>query len=66
MVDVGVGKVPLGATKPPSRSDGGIWPTSTSFNRARGQTMVFPALKCSVGSRSAGETELGSPKERLD
>ena len=33
MVDVGVGRVPLGATKPPSRRDGGIGPTGPTFNR---------------------------------
>ena len=33
MVDVGVGKVPLGAAKPPSRRDGGIGPTGPPFNR---------------------------------
>ena len=33
MVDVGVGKVPLGAAKPPSRRDGGIGPTSPPFDR---------------------------------
>ena len=33
MVDVGVGKPPLGAAKPPSRGDGGIEPTGPPFNR---------------------------------
>ena len=33
MVDVGVGKVPVGAAKPPSRRDGGIGPTGPPFNR---------------------------------
>ena len=33
MVDVGVGKVPLGAAKPPSRRDGGIVPTNPPLDR---------------------------------
>jgi hypothetical protein len=35
MVDVGVGKVPLGAAKPPSRRGGGIGLTGPPFNRGR-------------------------------
>ena len=57
MVDVGVGKVPFGSTKPPSRRDGGIELTCPSFNRREELTVHFPALECSVLLRSAGETE---------
>ena len=66
MFDVGVGKAPLGATKPPSRRDGGIGPTGPPFNRREESTVPFPALGCSVLLRSAGETELNSPRECLD
>ena len=67
MVDVGVGKVPLGATKPPSCKDGGIGRlTGPPFNRRQELTVPFPALECSVILRSAGETELNSPSECLD
>ena len=66
MVDVGVGKVPLGAAKPPSRRDGGIGPTGPPFNMREELTVPFPALECSVLLRSAGETELNSPRECLD
>ena len=66
MVDVGVGKVPLGATKPPSRRDGGIGPTGPPFNRMEELIVPFPALECSVLLRSAGQTELNSPRECLD
>ena len=52
MVDVGVGKVPLGATKPPSRRVGGIGPTGPPFNRREELTVPFPALGCSVLLRS--------------
>ena len=45
MVDVGVGKVPLGATKPPSRRDGGIGPTGPPFNRSEELTVPSPALE---------------------
>ena len=41
MVDVGVGKVPLGAAKPPSRRDGGIGPTGPPFNR--GEELTVPS-----------------------
>ena len=66
MVDVGVGKVPLGAAKPPSRRDGGIGPTGPPFNRREELTVPFPALECSILLRSAGETKLNSPRECLD
>ena len=66
MVDVGVGKVPFGATKPPSRRDGGIGLIGPPFNRREESTVHFPALECSVLLRSAGETELQSPRECLD
>jgi hypothetical protein len=66
MVDVGVGKVPLGAAKPPSRMDGGIGPTGPPFNMREELTVPFPGLGCSVLLRSAGETELNSPRECLD
>ena len=45
MVDVGVGKVPLGAAKPPSRRDGGIGLTGPPFNRREELTVPFPALE---------------------
>ena len=45
MVDVGVGKVPLGAAKPPSRRDGGIGPTGPPFNRREELTVRSPALE---------------------
>ena len=32
MVDVDVGKIPLGPAKPPSHRDGGIGPTDPPFN----------------------------------
>ena len=66
MVDVGVGRVPLGATKPPSRRDGGIGLTCPPFNRREELTVHFPALKCSVFLRSAGEMELQSSSGCLD
>jgi hypothetical protein len=66
MADVGVGKVPLGAAKPPSRRDGGIGPTGPLFNRREELTVLSPALGCSILLRSAGETELNSPRECLD
>ena len=66
MVDVGVGKVPLGAAKPPSRRDGGIGPTGPPFDRMDRLTVPFPALECSVVLRSAGQTELNGPRECLD
>jgi len=45
MVDVGVGKVPLGAAKPPSRRDGGIGPTCPPFNRGEELTVPSPSLE---------------------
>ena len=66
MVDVGVGKAPLGAAKPPSRRDGGIGLIGPPFNMGEELTVPFPALECSILLRSAGETELNSPRERLD
>jgi hypothetical protein len=44
MVDVGVGKVPLGAAKPPSRRDGGIGPTGPPFDRMDRLTVPFRPL----------------------
>ena len=38
MDDVAVGKVPLGAAKPPSRRDGVIGPSGLHFNRMGGLT----------------------------
>ena len=66
MVDVVVGKVPLGAAKPPSRRGGGIGPTGPPFNKGEELTVPSPALECSILLRSAGETELNSPRECLD
>ena len=43
MVDVGVGKVPLGAAKPPSRRDGGIGPTGPPFNRMEEVDSALPS-----------------------
>ena len=43
MVDVGVGKVPLGAAKPPSRRDGGIGPTGPPFNRMERVDSALPS-----------------------
>ena len=45
MADAGVGKVPPGATKPPSRMNGGIGPIGPPFNRGEELTVPFPALK---------------------
>ena len=45
MVDVSVGKVPLGAAKPPSRRDGGIGLTGPPFNMREELTVPFPALE---------------------
>ena len=66
MVHVGVGKVPLGPTKPLSRRDGGIRPTCPHFNSREELEVPFQALECSIFLRSAGETELNSPRECLD
>ena len=66
MVDVGVGKVPLGPAKPLSRRDGGIGPTCPPFNSREELKVPFQALECSIPLRSAGETELNSPRECLD
>ena len=66
MVDVGVGKVSLGATKPPSCRDGGIGPTGPPFNKREELTVPFPALECSILLRSAGKPELNSPRGCLD
>ena len=66
MVDVGVGKVPLGAAKPPSRRDGGIGPTSPPVGIKWELAVPSPALGCSVILRSAGETEWDSTRVCLD
>ena len=66
MVDVGVGKVTLGAAKPPSRRDGGIGPTGPPVGIKWELAVPSPALGCSVILRSAGEAELDSPRVRLD
>jgi hypothetical protein len=63
MVDVGVGKVPLGPAKPLSRRDGGIGPTCPPFNSREELKVPSQALECSIPLRSAGETELNSPRE---
>ena len=66
MVVVGVGKVPLGPAKPLSSRGGGIGPTCPPFNRSWQSDSALPALECSILLRSAGETELNSPRECLD
>jgi hypothetical protein len=65
MVDVDVGKVLLGAAKPPGPRYGGIGPTCPPFNNKEELIVPFPAPGCSVLLRSAGEKELNSPRERL-
>jgi hypothetical protein len=40
MVHVGVGKVPLGPAKPPSRRGGGIGPTCPPFNRSSSESIA--------------------------
>ena len=66
MADVGVGKVPLGPVKPPSRKGGGIGPTCPPFNRSWQSDSALPALECSILLRAGGETELNGPRECLD
>jgi len=44
MVDVGVGKVPLGPAKFPSRRGGGIGPTDPPFNMMDRLTVPFQPL----------------------
>ena len=43
MVDMGVGKVPLGPAKPPSRRGGGIGPTGLLFNRVSELALPSPS-----------------------
>ena len=66
MVDVGVGKVTLGAAKPPSRRDGGIGPTSPPVGVKEELTVPFATPRPSVILRPAGKTELDSPRVRFD
>ena len=66
MVDVGVGKVTLGAAKPPSRRDGGIGPTSPPVGVKGELAVPFATPRPSVILRPAGKTELDSPRVRFD
>ena len=66
MVDVGVGKVTLGAAKPPSRRDGGIGPTSPPVGVKEELAVPFATPRPSVILRPAGKTELDSPRVRFD
>ena len=66
MFDVGVGKDPLGATKPPSRRDGGIGPTSPPVGGKEELTVPFATPRPSVILRSAGLGVFGSPRVRLN
>jgi hypothetical protein len=54
MVDVGVGKVPLGAAKPPSRRDGGIGPTDPPFNKMDRLTVPFQPLNAPLSCALLG------------
>ena len=66
MVDVGVGKVTLGAAKPPSRRDGGIGPTGLPVGIKGELTVPFATPRPSVILRSAGLGVFGSPRVRLN
>ena len=66
MVDVGVGKVTLGAAKPPSRRDGGIGPTGPPVGIKGELTVPFATPRPSVILRSAGLGVFGSPRVRLN
>ena len=54
MADVGVGKVPLGAAKPPSRRDGGIGPTGPPFDRMDRLTVPFRPLNAPLSCALLG------------
>jgi hypothetical protein len=57
MVDVGVGKVPLGAAKAPSRRGGGIGLTGPPFNRGGGVDSALPSPR-KVANYCLGECAL--------
>ena len=54
MDDVGVGKVPLGADKPPSRRDGGIIPINPPFNMMDRLTVPFQPLNAPLSCALLG------------
>ena len=54
MVDVGVGKVPLGAAKSPSRRDGGIVPTNPTLDRMDRLTVPFQPLNAPLSCALLG------------
>ena len=54
MVDVGVGKVPLGAAKPPSRRDGGTGLNGPSFNMMDRLTVPFQPLNARLSCALLG------------
>ena len=66
MVGVGVGKVTLGAAKPPSRRDGGIGPTSPPVGVKEELAVPFATPRPSVILRPAGLGLFGSPRVRFD
>ena len=54
MVDVGVGKVPLGPAKPPSGRDGGIVPIGPPLNRMDRLTVPFQPLNARLSCALVG------------
>jgi hypothetical protein len=54
MVDVGVGKVPLGAAKPPSRKNGGTGLKGPSFNMMDRLIVPFQPLNAPLSCALLG------------
>ena len=54
MVDVDVGKVPLGPAEPPSRGEGGTGPTCPPLNRMDRLAVPFQPLNAPVSCALMG------------
>ena len=61
MVDLGVGKVPLGPGEPPSRMDGGIGPTGPPLNRMDRLAVPFQPLNAPLSCVLVGRRSLTAP-----